>query len=256
MERGSTPDRPGDDEPGHAGSSMQPPDTPTGPQAPAPGPGAGSAPEPAGPEQAPRPDTGEPPATPTPPPEAPPAGPGGAPQAAPGPEAPPGTPGAVPPGGWQQPVAGQPQAWVGRELSGWWRRVGAYLLDAIFTSIVSWVGVGLIYGGSEALGVVLVLAGIVVAFLYFPITMMREGENNGQSFGKQILGIRVIRDSGESVSFGWALLRQFVVIYLLFSVVGGFLFGIPWLIDVLWPLWDSQNRALHDMIVSSHVVRA
>jgi len=145
---------------------------------------------------------------------------------------------------------------VGRELSGWWRRVGAYLLDAIFTSIVSWVGVGLIYGGSEALGVVLVLAGIVVAFLYFPITMMREGENNGQSFGKQILGIRVIRDSGESVSFGWALLRQFVVIYLLFSVVGGFLFGIPWLIDVLWPLWDSQNRALHDMIVSSHVVRA
>ena len=145
---------------------------------------------------------------------------------------------------------------MGRELSGWWRRVGAYLLDAIFTSIVSWVGVGLIYGGSEALGVVLVLAGIVVAFLYFPITMMREGENNGQSFGKQILGIRVIRDSGESVSFGWALLRQFVVIYLLFSVVGGFLFGIPWLIDVLWPLWDSQNRALHDMIVSSHVVRA
>ena len=145
---------------------------------------------------------------------------------------------------------------MGRELSGWWRRVGAYLLDAIFTSIVSWVGVGLIYGGSEALGVVLVLAGIVVAFLYFPITMMREGENNGQSFGKQILGIRVIRDSGESVSFGWALLRQFLVIYLLFSVVGGFLLGIPWLIDVLWPLWDSQNRALHDMIVSSHVVRA
>jgi uncharacterized RDD family membrane protein YckC len=144
---------------------------------------------------------------------------------------------------------------VGRELSSWWSRVGAYLLDAIFTSIVSWVGVGLIYGGSEVLGVILVLAGIVVAFLYFPITMMREGENNGQSFGKQILGIRVIRDSGESVSFGWALLRQFVVIYLLFSVVGGFLFGIPWLIDVLWPLWDSQNRALHDMIVSSHVVR-
>jgi uncharacterized RDD family membrane protein YckC len=144
---------------------------------------------------------------------------------------------------------------VGRELSGWWSRVGAYLLDAIFTSIVSWVGVGLIYGGSEVLGVILVLAGIVVAFLYFPLTMMREGENNGQSFGKQILGIRVIRDSGESISFGWALLRQFVVIYLLFSVVGGFLFGIPWLIDVLWPLWDSQNRALHDMIVSSHVVR-
>jgi uncharacterized RDD family membrane protein YckC len=39
-------------------------------------------------------------------------------------------------------------------------------------------------------------------------------------------------------------------------VVGGFLLGIPWLIDVLWPLWDDENRALHDMIVKSHVVRS
>jgi hypothetical protein len=57
------------------------------------------------------------------------------------------------------------------------------------------------------------------------------------------------------VTFGWALLRQFVVIYLLFQVVGGIAFGLPWLIDALWPLWDRENRALHDMIVKSHVVR-
>jgi len=31
---------------------------------------------------------------------------------------------------------------------------------------------------------------------------------------------------------------------------------IPWLLDVLWPLWDDQNRALHDMAVQTHVVRA
>ena len=150
----------------------------------------------------------------------------------------------------------QPQQWAGAELSGWWRRVGAYLLDGIFTSIVIWVGAGLIVAGSEGVGVLLVLIGLAVGFLYFPLTMMREGENNGKSWGKQILGIRVSRDDGQSVNFGWALLRQFVVMYLLFQVVGGFLFGIPWLIDVLWPLWDSENRALHDMIVKSHVVRA
>jgi uncharacterized RDD family membrane protein YckC len=160
----------------------------------------------------------------------------------------------VPPGGWEHPIA-QPHAWAGTPLSGWWRRVGAYLLDSIFTSIVSWVGLGLLFGGSEAIGVILFLVGLVVAFFYFPLTMMRVGEHNGQSFGKQILGIRVVRDDGQTVTFGWALLRQFVVIYLLFQVVGGFLFGIPWLVDVLWPLWDDQNRALHDMIVKSHVVR-
>jgi uncharacterized RDD family membrane protein YckC len=134
--------------------------------------------------------------------------------------------------------------------------VGAYILDSIFTSIISWVGVGLIYGGSEALGVFLMLAGLVVAFFYYPLTMMREGVRNGQSLGKQLLGIRVVRDDGQAVGFGWALLRQFVVMYLLFAVVGGFLFGLPWLIDVLWPLWDRENRALHDMIVKSHVVKA
>jgi uncharacterized RDD family membrane protein YckC len=178
------------------------------------------------------------------------------PKAPPAPESPGSYGGAEPPGGWQQPIGQAPQVFAGAELSGWWRRVGAYVLDSIFTAIVSWVGLGLVFAGSEAIGVILFLVGLVVAFLYFPLTMMREGEHNGKSFGKQILGIRVARDDGQTVSFGWALLRQFVVIYLLFQVVGGFLFAIPWLIDVLWPLWDDQNRALHDMMVKSHVVRA
>jgi uncharacterized RDD family membrane protein YckC len=218
MER--TPDRPSDDEPGDAGSSAQPPGTPTGPQAPPAPPEPGPAPQP------------------------------------PGPELPPGYGGPAPPGGWQQPVAAQSRAWVGAPLAPWWSRVAAYILDAIFTAIVSWVGVALIFAGIEVAGALLVLAGVVVAFFYFPVTMMREGARNGQSLGKQLLGIRVVRDDGQAVGFGFALLRQFVVIYLLFTVVGGFLFGVPWLIDVLWPLWDSENRALHDMIVKSHVVEA
>ena len=31
---------------------------------------------------------------------------------------------------------------------------------------------------------------------------------------------------------------------------------IPWFLDFFWPLWDDENRALHDMIVSTHVVQA
>ena len=31
---------------------------------------------------------------------------------------------------------------------------------------------------------------------------------------------------------------------------------IPWFLDIFWPLWDDENRALHDMVVSTHVVRA
>lgn len=242
MESGPpTPDRPRDPEsPGPDPGPQSPGSPPPGPPPPEP-----QAP-PAGP-QAPAPGPQTPPA---PGPE----GPGGLPKAPPAPEAP-AYGGPVPPGGWDQPIGQAPHIFAGAELSGWWRRVGAYLLDSIFTAIVSWVGLGLLFAGTEALGLVLFLVGLVVAFLYFPLTMMREGEHNGQSFGKQILGIRVVRDDGQTVSFGWALLRQFVIIYLLFQVVGSFLFGIPWIIDVLWPLWDDQNRALHDMIVKSHVVR-
>jgi uncharacterized RDD family membrane protein YckC len=58
------------------------------------------------------------------------------------------------------------------------------------------------------------------------------------------------------MTYGWALLREFVVRALLFGVLGTFFFSIPILLDYLWPLWDESNRALHDMIVSTHVVRA
>jgi hypothetical protein len=31
--------------------------------------------------------------------------------------------------------------------------------------------------------------------------------------------------------------------------------GIAQLVDVLWPLWDEENRALHDFIVNTRTVR-
>jgi uncharacterized RDD family membrane protein YckC len=146
------------------------------------------------------------------------------------------------------------------ELASWWSRVGAALLDALFVFIPLLVAIPFAVSDSTALhavaGALLVLWLAWGWFVYYPVFMARTGERNGQSLGKQIVGIRVIRDRGEPMSYGWALLRQFVVIYLLFGVVGSFFFGIPSLLDVLWPLWDESNRALHDMIASTHVVRA
>jgi hypothetical protein len=33
------------------------------------------------------------------------------------------------------------------------------------------------------------------------------------------------------------------------------LFVVPWVIDMLWPLWDPRNQTLHDKVVNSVVVR-
>jgi hypothetical protein len=32
--------------------------------------------------------------------------------------------------------------------------------------------------------------------------------------------------------------------------------GFAWLVWYLWPLWDVSNRAPHDMIAHTHVVKA
>ena len=146
------------------------------------------------------------------------------------------------------------------ELATWWSRAGALLLDALFIAIPFLVAIPFAAADARGLHVVaglLIIAGAVWGyFIYYPVFMQRPGARNGQSPGKQVAGIRVVRDRGEPMNYGWALLRQFVVIQLLFAVVGSAFFGVPILLDYLWPLWDESNRALHDMIVSTHVVRA
>jgi uncharacterized RDD family membrane protein YckC len=110
--------------------------------------------------------------------------------------------------------------------------------------------------GAVVTGVVSFLAYLVVAFFYAPVLMGRDGEHNGQTWGKQTMGIRVVRDSGEAMSFGWAALREIAVKGFALGIAGSVIPLIPYLVDYLWPLWDDENRSVHDMIVSTHVVRA
>jgi uncharacterized RDD family membrane protein YckC len=169
----------------------------------------------------------------------------------------------VPPGGWQQPVGPPAFQPVPGQLASWGSRVGAALLDGLIVVVAIAVLVALIVGAAavnNVLGIVVgVILGLAIAALYVAYGayfMARSGPRNGQTPGKQAVGIRVVRDNGKPFDFGNGLLREFVVKILLFGWVGGFFFSIPPLLDVLWPLWDDQNRALHDMIVSTHVIRA
>ena len=55
------------------------------------------------------------------------------------------------------------------------------------------------------------------------------------------------------MTFGFAVLREVVIKGLLFGIVGSITGGIAPLLDVLWPLWDEENRALHDFVVDTRV---
>jgi uncharacterized RDD family membrane protein YckC len=168
----------------------------------------------------------------------------------------------VPPGGWQQPIP-QAQGWQGQPLAGWGSRFGAFVIDALILlvpAVILTVIVVAIAAGSDTgaivTGILGFLAYLVVAFIYAPVLMSRDGQNNGQTWGKQMLSIRVVRDNGEAMGFGWAALREIAVKGLAVGIASSIIPVIPWLLNYLWPLWDDQNRALHDMIVSTHVVRA
>jgi uncharacterized RDD family membrane protein YckC len=110
--------------------------------------------------------------------------------------------------------------------------------------------------GGVVTAIIAFLAYIAVSILYAPVLVARQGEHNGQTFGKQIVGIRVVRDTGQPVELGYGFLREIAVKGFLFGFLGGFLLSIPTILDWLWPLWDDENRCLHDMLVKSHVVKA
>ncbi|MDX6649744.1 MAG: hypothetical protein QOJ97_1695 [Solirubrobacteraceae bacterium] len=239
-------------------------------------------------------DPAEPPPAPLPPPPVPPTHappPGPAPPAYSPPPPPPPPPGPAPPAYQPPPSAYQPPApaypppgqapyapppyqpppprqrgpngqpvYKGMECATWGTRVGAALLDWVFSLVVPLaVGIPLAASGVNGLeiaGGVIIVAALTIGWpVYASVTEARTGEHAGQTIGKQLVGIRVVRDNGEPIGFGFALLRELAVRWGLFGLLGGLFFFPPFL-DVLWPIWDEENRTLHDMVVSTHVVYA
>jgi uncharacterized RDD family membrane protein YckC len=70
------------------------------------------------------------------------------------------------------------------------------------------------------------------------------------------VGTRVVRADGQPITFSFAMLREVAVKALLFGILGTITGGIVNLLDVLWPLWDEENRALHDFVVNTRTVEA
>ena len=171
---------------------------------------------------------------------------------------------APPPGaGGPGPDAGVPRL----RLAGWWSRVGATLIDGLIIGVLAAVLLWALIAGLSAgldddvgwfIGVFLaVLVCAVCAFVAaVGYAVVVSARTNGRTLGRIAFGIRVTRTDGEHMDFKRAFLREAVLKWGLFYGLGGLLtLGILPLVDVLWPLWDEQNRALHDFLARTHVVR-
>jgi uncharacterized RDD family membrane protein YckC len=160
---------------------------------------------------------------------------------------------------------------AGWRLAPWWKRVVAYLIDStalgVLLGLVAWPLVSNAVSGCiaaapqtdqsavAACSSSLMGATLVVALLSFVVTLayfgFLEGGARGQTLGKRALGIAT-RDAGTGGAIG--PLRAAARILIMGLLAFPLLLGIPWLLDVLWPLWDPERQAWHDKLVHSVVV--
>jgi len=122
-------------------------------------------------------------------------------------------------------------------LAGWGDRALGGLVDWFGPSLVA----GVIYRGSTGLGGLL-----YVAALGWAVYNAYLGGTTGQSTGKKIAGIRLLREQdGQVIGGGAGIGRYFVHI----------LDAIPCYVGFLWPLWDAKKQTFADKIMKTVVVK-
>jgi uncharacterized RDD family membrane protein YckC len=148
-----------------------------------------------------------------------------------------------------QAVSGPPVAVSDVHVTG--RRVLAIIVDGLVLGVLFWV-MSLLFGSSSAEGsAVSASLGTVGTFTYLIITFayyaLLEGYL-GQTVGKMLLGIKVVReDNGEVPGLGAAAIRT---VLRLIDVL-----PFAYLVGFITVLISGKNQRLGDMAANTLVVR-
>ena len=108
------------------------------------------------------------------------------------------------------------------------------------------------FAGDWGWGLVAVAA---FAFLIYAMWFL-AALGRGQTPGKQIVGVRVIRANGEPSDWGRTFVREVVIEWIVVSALSAMTGGIFYVVNYVWPLWDKDRQALHDKMVETLVVDA
>jgi uncharacterized RDD family membrane protein YckC len=148
---------------------------------------------------------------------------------------------------------------AGPPLASFGRRVGAWFVDAMASGILGAIVLVLVGGFDSSTDTsngfrfevsvngIGTLALLVVSMLWYVVPQGARG----QTIGKLILGIKVVRadDPSRTIGFGLSLGRWIVTQVLLALCI------VPGIVDHLIPLRDDRRQTLHDRAVGSIVVR-
>ena len=126
------------------------------------------------------------------------------------------------------------------------RRLGAWALDYLYMTIAVVVVFFLFAGGEVGviIGLVWSLFAIALYFWFF---------RSGQTPGKVAVGIQVVHRHGAPCSFGYMMMREFLVKGIVFGILAGISFGIIYIVAAMWCLWDKEKQCLWDKITTTYV---
>lgn len=133
-------------------------------------------------------------------------------------------------------------------LAPWGTRALAYLVDwgIGLVGYIAVVILAAVLGAiSDGLGFLVATLGYIAVFAAVLYYHGWQQGDTGQSPGKRVMGIKLVRkDDGHVVGGGMGIARMFI------HIIDGIICYLGW----LWPLWDSERQTWTDKIMNTHVV--
>lgn len=127
--------------------------------------------------------------------------------------------------------------------AGWWVRGAAYATEALVAIVVA-VAANLIAGGKIP---DLLFVGLMVG-TWLLVSSAATAITGGQSLGKWMGGMKVVRESGKPNSWSFSLLRDSLFRGIWFFIPLGIFFDYGW-------ATGGKSQCLHDKMASTYVVR-
>ena len=139
------------------------------------------------------------------------------------------------------------------KVIGFGRRLAAGLIDGLIVVFMTFILLILVailgifsasfnYEDPNTFVPLLIVGGLLISAVYYTGFWQSEG----QTFGKQMLGIRVIRAKGGTLGWGKAFLRY----------IGYIISAVAASLGFLWIVFDGRRQGWHDKIAGTLVVDA
>ncbi|SDY20207.1 RDD family protein [Salimicrobium album] len=131
-----------------------------------------------------------------------------------------------------------------QQPAGFWVRLGANILDSLIIGVILALLAFIVYGDITRLNERSPLDAL--SFLY---SLLLPVFWRGYVIGKKLMGVRIVKVSGEDVTIGNMLLR---------IVVGGIVYiltlGIGVIVSAFMVGLREDKRAIHDLIAGTQVI--